>query len=83
MTEDELSEDDIKARIDAANYCTVASDCVNVGSKCPFGCAIIVNAAEADEIEALVDDYDSNCMYDCMGLDGIECLAGKCEGIFL
>ena len=79
--EDNLTEEEIEARIEQANYCTVASDCVDIGGKCPFGCYILVNVAEADEIEKLVDEYHSNCMYSCMAIAGIECTAGKCEVI--
>ena len=77
------SESEVKDEIDAANYCSVVSDCVSLGSDCPFGCTILVNAADAARIQELIDDYHSahpgeECMYDCVASYGTECRAGKC-----
>lgn len=33
-----IKESNIKSEIEKANYCEVDSDCVDAGSKCPFGC---------------------------------------------
>ena len=80
------SESDVKDEIDAANYCTVTTDCADVGTDCPFGCNILVNASEAERIQELINDYHSGrpneeCMYDCVASYGIECRAGKCENL--
>jgi len=80
------SESEVKDEIDAANHCSVVSECVSLGSDCPFGCYILVNAADAERIQELIDDYHSahateECMYDCVASYGTECRAGKCENI--
>lgn len=74
------SERRIQDAIDEANYCTTADECVDVGSKCPFGCYILVNEAEADRIERRVDRFVSTCVYDCAAIGGITCSdEGRCE----
>ena len=73
------SEDEIQREIDEASYCTTASECVDVGTECPFGCNILVNAAEADRIRDLLDDHDETCLYDCVAPTTIQCTAGRCE----
>ena len=42
------SEDYIRNEIEKANYCKVKDDCVLAGSKCPFGCHILVNENEKE-----------------------------------
>ncbi|MCC6527204.1 MAG: hypothetical protein IT373_31435 [Polyangiaceae bacterium] len=78
------TEQHVKDELAAANYCAAASECVNVGSQCPFGCYLLVNVAEADAMRELLEDYrnapsSSECMYDCVAMTTIECVAGKCQ----
>jgi hypothetical protein len=77
------TEAEVNASIDAANYCTDPSECVDLGSACPFGCWILVNAAEAESVEAELDAYfdaaTSTCTYSCSSMGPIECRAGRCE----
>lgn len=71
----------IKEQIAEANYCETAEDCVDTGSKCPFGCYIYVNDTEAGRIKTLVDGYDSTCQYACIAISGVECVQNKCQPI--
>lgn len=75
------SEETILQQIEEANYCTVAEDCVFVGSKCPFGCYIYANTAEATHIQTLVDGFESSCVYSCIQSFGVDCVSNKCEPI--
>ena len=76
-----LTEEQIKAEIEKANYCQKDSDCVNIGEKCPFGCAIIVNINEETRIKSLVEPYGSNCIYDCIEVKEVKCISNKCTAI--
>ena len=71
----------IRNQIYQENYCTTKDDCVNIGSKCPFGCYILVNKNEAEKIKKLVNSYESNCVYDCMYCPDFECKNGRCEPV--
>ena len=74
-------ENQIKEQINQANYCNSEEDCVYVGSKCPFGCYIYVNEAEANRITKLIDEFDSKCVYGCVQSYGAECKNNKCVEI--
>ena len=78
--------DDVRSKIASANYCTEPTDCVNVGSHCPFGCYVLVNADEADSVLSAINEYfdahpGEQCMYDCVAVAGYDCVSGKCETI--
>jgi hypothetical protein len=78
-----VTEAHVRDEIDEANHCAAPGDCVNVGSHCPFGCYVLVNAGEAERIEELIQDYyDSHggeqCMYDCIAVSGFDCQAQRC-----
>lgn len=77
-----VTEEAVDRAIDEANYCEAVSDCVNLGSHCPFECYVLVNAAEADRIESLIERYEAQhtwqCMYDCVAIEGFDCAEGKC-----
>lgn len=75
------SEARIKREIEEASTCDAAEDCVLVGSTCPFGCYIYVHQAEAERIKALVDGYDSQCVYGCAQSLGVECRDHRCRAI--
>jgi hypothetical protein len=77
------SEASIRAEIASANTCTQATDCVSVGTYCPYGCDILVNASQADRIQSLLESHNDNtCQYDCASLSWISCDAGACVGHF-
>lgn len=77
------TEDEVLAEIEAANHCEAAGDCVDLGSQCPFGCWILVNAEEADAVQAAIDAwYDAGnqpCDYSCAPRGEIQCDGGRCE----
>ena len=72
--------DHLQRVIDDANYCTTADECVDIGSKCPFGCYILVNEAEADRVQRRLERFPTTCAYDCVVPGPITCTAeGRCE----
>ncbi len=75
------SAEQIKKEIDKANYCTEKSDCVLVGTKCPFGCYIYANKEQAERIDNLVDSFDSKCVYGCVYCPDVECKDNKCTPV--
>ncbi len=75
------TEQGIKRAIVEANYCETASDCVDVGAKCPFDCYILVNKDEAPRIKKMVDGFPSKCEYSCIAISGVECKENKCQVI--
>lgn len=74
-------ENKIKSEIESANYCLENEDCAVLEGKCPFGCYIPVNAREIDRISEMVGQYESNCVYSCIMMEGVECINNKCEVI--
>lgn len=68
-------------RLERANYCEVEEDCVNLGSKCPFGCYIYVNENEEKEMKNLLDSFDSKCVYGCGECLDVDCISGKCQPV--
>ena len=78
-----LSDDAIRQEIRTAGMCSAASDCVDIGSYCPFGCSVVVHKDEADRIRRLlVGNARNNCLYDCARLKAIACEAGQCTAQF-
>ena len=75
-------EETLRADLDAANHCTAASDCVLIGSVCPFDCYIYVHTSEADRMKVKLDAFESNCAYSCLATTGVACEAGKCMAQF-
>ena len=73
------TEEQIKQELTEANYCETASDCVDIGSKCPFDCYILVNTAEADRMKIKVESFPSQCQYSCVAIQGVECVQNKCQ----
>ncbi len=76
-----VSKESIQQEIDKARVCAADEDCVNVGSKCPFGCYVVVNKKDAESIRSLLKDYKEVCAYDCMALDKITCKDKQCTAI--
>jgi len=68
----------VENEIEKANYCEVKEDCAIIEGQCPFGCFIGVNKEKASSIQDLVDSYHSNCIYECIGYEGVECENNKC-----
>jgi hypothetical protein len=76
------SERDIRIKIAASQACSVDSDCVDIGSTCPFGCHVSVNRGEAGRIQALIAGYSTDCTYySCGSIDRIACISGKCMAV--
>lgn len=71
----------IESEIEKANYCETEDDCVDAGSKCPFGCYNYVNKAEAERISGLLGSFDSDCIYDCAFCADVRCVDHKCEPV--
>jgi hypothetical protein len=76
------SSDTVQAAIDEANYCETEADCTDIGAICPFGCNILVNESEAEEIEGLIkkflDNQKSFCNYTCPAMGDVVCEGGSC-----
>ena len=73
-----IRENNIKKQIDKANFCTENSDCINAGSKCPFGCWNYVNKNEVERISKLINSFDSKCVYGCINCEKSICENNKC-----
>lgn len=73
-----LTEAEIKREIAEANYCEAHADCVDVDSKCPFGCYTHVNKAEAGVIREMIHAFQSTCAYACIQFTGVKCQNKKC-----
>ena len=70
----------IKTEIAKANYCETASDCIMVAqSQCPFGCYVHVNKKQAARIKNSLENYKSNCIYQCIPFVGVECVNNTCQ----
>lgn len=76
-----IKELNIKSAIEKANYCEIDSDCVDAGSKCPFGCYAYVNKNEAEKISQLIQSYDSKCVYGCVSCPTAVCENKKCKEV--
>lgn len=78
-----LSESDVRDEIRIAGRCLVATDCVDIGSYCPYGCSIVVQKDEADRMRHLLSAQAKNtCLYDCAVLKSITCEQGQCRANF-
>jgi hypothetical protein len=75
-----VKEKNIALAIQEANYCESKNDCAMAAvSACPFGCYILVNQSRVQEIQQLVNSYQSRCEYSCIEIKGFDCIANKCE----
>ena len=72
------SEGDVWSAIEEANYCEESGDCVRVSGRCPFGCYVYVNVAEASEIRQLLAQWESDCDYKCSSAWPPACVGGRC-----
>ena len=78
-----LTLEDVKVAISQAQYCETKDDCVEVSSKCPFGCSVFVNQAERQSIQDLINAYDGpDCVYGCVEVKGYDCISNKCSILF-
>lgn len=78
---DPISKQGIKQELVKANYCEIASDCTDVGAKCPFGCYLYVNNVEAPRLKKMVEGFSSTCQYSCIAIKGVECVRNTCKVI--
>ena len=78
-----VSEDAVREEIRVAGHCSVAADCVDIGSFCPYGCSIVVHRDEADRMRRYLQANNKNtCLYDCAQLKSITCDSGQCKANF-
>ena len=79
------TEASISAALEHANTCEVPEDCVNLGSVCPFGCNLVVNADEADKLRQRLNtylDHAESCMQTCEQATAVDCVAFRCEAVY-
>lgn len=76
-----LEEKKIQQQIEKARYCQTKNDCVPIAAQCPFDCHVIVNKNKAAEIEKIIMDFQSDCVYDCPLLSGFDCIDNACTAI--
>jgi hypothetical protein len=78
-----ITEDEVRARVAAANYCTVAADCVAAPGDCPF----VSEAVNVKEQQKVADLYTRHrvwngvCMYsmlDTRDFDRMSCKLRTC-----
>lgn len=74
--------EEISERLGDARSCSSKSDCISIGSKCPFGCGLSVRKERAGELQRIVESYESGCTYKCKAVAGVDCLQGKCIAVF-
>ena len=85
-----LTEQQIKAEIEDANYCNVNEDCAPVSFACPFDCNIFVNQKESTKINALLHSFvpteqnSKMCSMigACIEPVRVECKNNKCEAVY-
>ncbi len=73
---------EVRARIESVNRCSTDDDCAIAGSKCPFGCAVVVNRRAADGIRALLQSYESTCSYMCLPVSKLVCEEKQCKAVY-
>ena len=73
--------ENVQQQIQGANYCQTTQDCVVLEGKCPFGCYITINIAEKENLEPLLEKYETRCIYGCIALDGVICQDNKCAPV--
>jgi hypothetical protein len=76
-----VRETRVKNAIRRANYCREDADCVDVGSKCPFGCYAYVHKNEVRKVSDIIAAYDSNCVYRCLRCPTAICQDGACKPV--
>ena len=69
---------EIRDAIEKARVCQNDVDCVNLGARCPFGCAIAVKRSEAEHIRQLLNDFEGSCVQECATPTQILCEKGLC-----
>lgn len=73
--------------IQTAGKCKEASECVNIGPICPFGCNVVINANNQPAIEEKIHQFltleppkqKERCeAFDCDKAEFVECYKGRC-----
>jgi hypothetical protein len=72
------SEAEIREEIELARRCQNDHECINLGSRCPIGCAITVNRSEAERILGLLRDLEASCTQDCSPVTRVVCEKSLC-----
>ena len=63
--------------IEEANYCKVKSDCNNIGPIGPYGCYILINKENVNEVKPKIEAART-LLYSCLR-QRYDCLNGKCS----
>ena len=76
------SAGEVEQALEEANYCAAPEDCAVLYPGCPLGCYAVVNEAEAQAVQSLIDDYfdthGHTCDYDCIAIGDPRCENGRC-----
>jgi len=69
----------IEKKLKEGNHCEIKADCILLGNKCPFGCAIYVNKGNYEELRNMFESYSSKCAFECPSISGVECINNECK----
>jgi hypothetical protein len=77
-------KEQIKEKIEFANYCNTDEDCIIKYFGCPFGCGSYLNKdVNLNEIQKDIETFqscpESQCMYKCGNLPKPVCINRKCR----
>jgi len=72
------TENKINNLINESKSCNVDSDCVLIGSRCPFGCYQAININNSEEVKSAIYSYKSNCVYGCIECESVKCINNTC-----
>jgi hypothetical protein len=73
-----LTDAEIRTEIEKARNCAHDTDCINLGARCPFGCAITVARSEAERIRQILDEHEESCTATCATYTQVLCEKGLC-----
>ena len=73
------SDETLKQLQDRTTVCAQDSDCVHLGDRCAWGCAVTVNKKYEAEVEAWFGKHDTKCAIDCPAVDKPVCQQGRCN----
>lgn len=82
----EQAEASFEERLEDWNQCEADAECTVIFPGCPFGCAVAVNEAHAEEAQAYAADLSAAlersgqvCMYGCVAPGEPFCEEGRCR----
>ena len=74
--------EEISEKLGESRFCSSKNDCISIGSKCPFGCGLAVRKERANEIQRIVENYESDCTYKCKAVKDVDCFENRCVSVF-